>query len=110
MKKRFVYELVVGIIMLIAIFLFGAKGIAALALLSAHPFLWKKKTDKDESQLFNKIGNYTAGAVLFIGVIVYSFSDSMINGMLIGENWFGFVLSAFIISHGLFGLIFTRKE
>ena len=95
--------------MLIAIFLFGAKGIAALALLSAHPFLWKKKADERKSQLFNKIGNYTAGAVLLVSIVVYYFSDSIINGLLVGKNWFGLVLSAFLIAHGIFGLIITRK-
>lgn len=109
MRKRFVYELIVGIIMLIAIFLFGAKGLAALALLSAHPFIGKKKADERESQLFNKIGNYTAGAVLIVSVIVYYFSDSIVNGLVVGENWFGLVLSSFLIAHGLLGLIFTKK-
>lgn len=109
MKKRFIYELIVGIIMLIAVFLFGAKGILALVLLSAHPFVGKKKADEREIQLFNKIGNYTAGATLLASVVVYYFSDSVLNDLVIGNNWFGLVLSAFLISHGLFGLIFTRK-
>ncbi|MDY0217050.1 MAG: hypothetical protein RBS19_08855 [Bacteroidales bacterium] len=109
MRKRFVYELIVGIIMLIAVFLFGAKGIVALVLLSAHPFIGKKKADERESQLFNKIGNYTAGAVLLVSVIVYYFSDSVINGFVVEKNWFGLVFSAFLIAHGLLGLILTKK-
>lgn len=109
MKKRFVYELIVGIIMLIAVFLFEAKGIAALALLFAHPFIGKKKADEREIQLFYKIGNYTAGATLLASVVVYYFSDSIINDFMVGKNWFGLVLSAFLIAHGLIGLILTRK-
>jgi hypothetical protein len=109
MKKRFVYELIVGAIMLIAVFLFGTKGIAAMALLSAHPFIGKKKADERESQLFNKIGNYTAGAVLLACIIISYFSDSIVNGLVIGKNWFGLVLSAFLIAHGSLGLIITRK-
>jgi len=109
MKKRFVYELIVGIIMLIAVFLFGTKGIVALVLLSAHPFIGKKKADERESQLFFKVGNYTAGAALLAGVIISYFSDSIVNGIAIGKNWFGLIVSAFLIAHGLFGLIITRK-
>lgn len=95
--------------MLVAVFLLGAKGIAALALLFAHPFIGKKKADEREIQLFYKIGNYTAGATLLASVVVYYFSDSIINELVVGKNWFGLVLSAFLIAHGLFGLILTRK-
>lgn len=109
MRKRFVYELIVGIIMMIAVFLFGPKGIAALALLTAHPFIGKKRTDECESQLFYKIGNYTAAATLLASVVVYYFSDSVVNGLDIGENWFGLVISSFLIAHGLIGLIMTRE-
>ena len=109
MKKRFVYELIVGLIMLVAIFLEGAKGISVLTLLFAHPFIGKKKADEREIQLFYKIGNYTAGATLLASVVVYYFSDSIINDFMVGKNWFGLVLSAFLIAHGFFGLILTRK-
>lgn len=109
MKKRFIYELIVGIIILIAVFLFGAKGIAAIALLAIHPFIDKKKADERESQLFNKVGNYTAGATLLACVIISYFSDFIVNGQLIGNNWFGLVLSGFLIAHGASGLIIFRK-
>lgn len=109
MKKRFVYELIVGIIMLIAVYLFGPKGLVALALLSAHPFIGKKKADERETQLFYKTGNYTAGATLLASIVVYYFSDSIVNEIVIGKNWLGLVLSAFLIAHGFFGLILTRK-
>lgn len=110
MKKRFIYELIVGIIMLIAIFLFGVKGLAAMALLAVHPFIGEKNADERESQLFMKVGNYTAGATLFASVIIYYFSDLEVYGQLIGKNWFGLVLTAFIIAHGAAGLIVFKKN
>lgn len=105
MIKRFTYELAVGIIMLIAVFLFGTKGLAALALLAAHPFIGRKKADERESQLFNKVGNYTAAATLLACVIIYYFSDAVVNGQSLEKLWFCVAVSAFIIAHGAAGLI-----
>jgi hypothetical protein len=110
MKIRFFYELVVGIIVLIAIFLFGEKGFAAVALLGAHPFIGKKKADERESQLFNKVGNYTAGTTLFACVLIYYFSDLKVNGLLIGQYWIGLVVAAFLMAHGASGLIIFREK
>ena len=109
MKKKFVYELIVGVIMLIAVSMFGVKGIAALALLSAHPFIGKKKMDEREMQLFYRVGNFTAGAVLFAAVIISYFSDTPINGILVGQNWFGLLMAVFIGAHGVAGLILNRE-
>lgn len=110
MEKRFAYELFVGIILLIAVSLFGVIGFAAFALFAAHPFIGKKKADERESQLFNKVGNYTAGASLMACVIIFYFSDLELNGQLIGKNWLGLVVSAFLISHGASGLIIFKKN
>jgi hypothetical protein len=110
MNKRFAYELMVGVISLVAVLLFGIKGFAALALLAAHPFIGRKKADERESQLFNKVGNYTAGASLLASVIIYYFSDVVVNGHLIGKNWLGLVVAAFLMAHGASGLIIFRKN
>ena len=54
MNKRFILELTVGIILLVAILIIGQKGMAVIALLAIHPFIAKKKKlDERESQLFN---------------------------------------------------------
>ena len=95
---------------MIAVFIFGAKGMAAMALLAAQPFIGKKKADERESQLFNIVGNYTAGATLLACVIIYYFSDLVVNGQLIGKNWLGLVVSAFLIAHGASGLIDFQKK
>ena len=111
MSKRFILEFIVGIILLVSVLLFGQKGMAAFALLAIHPFIKKKKKlDEREIQLFNKIGNFTAGATLLMSVAVYYFSDFVVNGWAIGENWLFYVLSAFLISHGMSGLIVFNKK
>lgn len=110
MKTRFAYELFVGIILLIAIILFGDKGFTALVLLAAQPFIGKKKADEREIQLFNKVGNYTAGATLLACIAVYYFSDVQVNGMAFGKYWLGLVVAAFLISHGASALIIFRRN
>lgn len=110
MIKRFTYELAVGIILLIAVLLFGTKGLAVLALLAAHPFIGQKKADERESQLFNKVGNYTAGATLLVCVIIYYSSDVVVNGQALEKLWFGLAVAAFIIAHGAAGLIVFKKS
>jgi len=109
MKKRFYLELIVGIIGLIAVFLFGSKGLAILALLVIHPFIGKKKADERESQLFNKIGNITAAVTLFAAIGIYFASGIVMNGHQIGENWLILLVFSFLIAHGAAGLIIFRK-
>ena len=110
MTKRFTYELIVGILMLIAILLFGNKGMAVAALYAGSVFLRKEKWDEREFQLFYKIGNITAGATLVACVIIFNLSDVIINGFQIGKNWPGFVVSCFLIAHGATGLIVFTKN
>ena len=111
MNKRFILEFIVGIILLVSVLIFGQKGMAASALLAIHPFIKKKKKlDEREIQLFNKIGNFTAGATLLVSIAVYYFSDFVIGGWTIGQNWLFYVLSAFLISHGMSGLIVFNKK
>ena len=108
MKNRFALELIIGITMLIAVLLFGLPGLVILILLSAHPFM-HKKMDEREKLVFYRVGNYTAGAVLVAAVIIFAFSDTPINGILLGQNWFGLLLAVFIGAHGAAGLILDRE-
>jgi hypothetical protein len=109
MITRFTYELVVGIIYLIAVLLFGEHGMIAMALLAAHPFIGKKKADERESQLFNKVGNYTAGVTLVACVIIYEMTNVVVNGNKIGDLWLYYACCAFLIAHGAAGLIIFKR-
>jgi hypothetical protein len=110
MQKRFAYEGLVGIILLIAVILFGTMGFTALVLLAAQPFIGKKKADERESQLFNKVGNYTAGITLLACILIYYFSDVAVHGQVIGKNWLGLVVAVFLIAHGASGLLILKKS
>ena len=110
MKKRFIYELIVGIICLVSVLFFGNLGMVAFALMAAHPFIGKIKADERESQLFHQVGNLTAGATLLASIIIYFASDIVINGHPIGEFWLGQVVAAFLISHGGAGIFAFRKS
>lgn len=110
MYRRFILELAVGVLLLLAVLIFKQKGMAVFSLLAIHPFIArKKKLDERESQLLNKIGNYTAAITLLASVATFYFSDLIINGQTIGENWLFYVVSAFLISHGASGLIIMRS-
>lgn len=109
MNNRFALELIIGITMLIAVLLFGTPGLVVLVLLSAHPFM-HKKMDETEKLLFYRVGNYTAGAVLVAAVIIFAFSEIAINGILLGQKWFGLLLAVFIGAHGAAGLFLSRKD
>ena len=109
MNKRFTYELIVGIIGLIAVYFFGNAGLAALALLVVHPFIGKKKADERESQLFNKVGNITGALTLLACVAIYLASDIIVNGYQIGEFWLILAGFSFLIAHGGAGLIIFKK-
>ena len=111
MNRRFILELSVGIILLISVLFFGQQGMVAFALLTIHPFVSKKKKlDERETQLFYKIGNLTAAATLLASVAIYYFTDFIINGQKLGDFWLFYIVSAFLISHGVFGIITFNKE
>ena len=109
MKKRFIYELIVGAITLAAILVFANIGFAAFALLAGHPFIGKKKVDERESQLFNQVGNLTAAITLLACVVIYFMSDISIYGHQIGDLWLGLVCASFLIAHCGSGLFIFRN-
>lgn len=109
MKKRFVYELIVGIIMLVSTAIFGYPGMAAMALLAVHPFIGNKKADEREAQLFNKVGNITASITLLACVAIYMASDVVFNGITIEDVWLMLVAASFLIAHGGAGLLVLKK-
>ena len=110
MKKRFVYELVVGAILLSAILLFGEKGFAAIVLLAGYSFVRKKKNDEREIQLLYKVGNYTAAFSLLGAIVIFYFSNKTVNGYLINDNWLGLLVAIFLLSHSIAGLLIFRTK
>ena len=110
MKTRFAYELIVGILALIAIIFFGEKGMAVMALVAAQPLISGRKFDERESQILNKAGNYTAGATLLSCIFIYESPNLSVNGLLVGKVWLMWVVTLYIIAHGNSGLIILRRS
>jgi hypothetical protein len=111
MNRKFILEFIVGISLLVSVIIFGQKGMVTLVLLVIIPFIREKRDpDERELQLLNNIGNITAGVTLAASVVIYYFSYLVINGQNIGEYWLFYVVSVFLISHGISGLwVFNRK-
>ncbi len=110
MKKIFACELIIGIIGFAAVAIFGEKGMVAMALYIYVLFIDRKKMDEREYQLFYRVGNITAGLTLLACLIIYEFSDLLVNGYSVGKNWLFWVLYAFFIAHGAAGLFVFRKN
>ena len=110
MKKRFIFELIVGVIGLIAIILFGIKGSVVMVLIAFHILFCKKKLDEREIQLFYRIGNITAGVAIVVCVVVYYFSKSFVNGYRIGDLWLFWVIFSFFIAHGIVGIFIYKTH
>jgi hypothetical protein len=110
MKKRFYFELFVGILGLAAVLVFGTVGFAIFALFAAYPFIVKSKADEREYQLFYQTGNITVILTLLISVGIYFASDFSVNGHRIGELWLFLVCFSFLTMHGISGLIIFNRN
>ena len=109
MARLFILEFICGLTSLIITLLFGKVGMVVLVLIAAQPFITKKKWDEREKQLFYRVGNYTAGALIVSGTIIYECSKVSLNGHLIGSNWLILLGASLVFSHGAAGLIIFRK-
>jgi hypothetical protein len=109
MKKRFYFEIIVGIICLVAVIIAGKAGFAVFALFALYPLVAKKKADEREYQLFYKTGNVTLSICFLICVAIYLFQDVNINAGSIGELWLFLLCASYLIVHGIIGLVLFRN-
>ena len=108
MKRRFIYTLVIGIIVWICILTFGKVGGASLALMAVLAFSKKKKYDEREYQLYYKTNNFAFALMIVIMTIINQLG---IHGnVLMQENWLILSVSGFFIGQGLLGLIIFNRE
>jgi len=114
MAFRFWYELVVGIITLLAILLFGVAGIKAFVLLAFLPIIMrikKLKADERETFLFYKGTQIIFTTIIFIIVISFVITDFKFEDLLSidRETWF-LILASFVIMNGLVRLYLLYKR
>jgi len=108
MKRRFIYTLLIGIIVWSCILLFGRVGSASLALMAFLVFIKKRKYDEREYQLYYKTNNFAFAIMILIMIII----DQMQNAgnLLMQQNWLILSISGFFIGQGLVGLIVFNRE
>lgn len=110
MIKRYVFEIIIGVITLVSVLLFGPVGYASFALMALMAFFAKKKPDERELQLFYKAGNLTMGLMIVSLVLIDQMKNAMFGQVRVGDYWLSFAMTAFFLSHGASGLLFTFKD
>jgi len=108
MKRRFIYTLVIGIIIWICILMFGKVGSASLALMAILAFIKKKKYDEREYQLYYKTNNFAFAIMIIVMVIIDQMQN--IGNITMQENWLILSIAGFFIGQGIVGLIIFNKE
>ena len=108
MKRRFIYTVVIGIIILICILIFGKAGSASLALMAVLAFSKKKKYDEREYQLFYKTNNFAFAVMIMVMVIIDQLQNA--GNIIMQENWLILSIAGLFIGQGLIGLIVFNRE
>ena len=109
MKTRHFFELLVGIVGLISIFIFGEKGLVILTLLAIQPFIGKKKSSNIDYKLYYKINFLTFVIFFFSLTVLFYYPEIKIGNISFGASWFYIASFIFIIAHGLTGILFFKK-
>ncbi len=113
MKTKFVFEIVIGLIIIIAVLLFGMKGISAIALIVFFPFITraaKIKGDEREMLIHYKTGNAAfALAILFV-VIIYYLQDVSLGSFTVETIWMPLTIGSIILAHGAAGMYVLLRE
>ena len=111
MIKQFFYELIVGILILLATYLFGMYGFLGFILLAAYPFFFKiKGFDEPELVLLHQADTLTLSLLLMVLILLYYFSAHDFGAINIGENWLQFAVLSFLITHGASGILIFRTD
>ena len=112
MYFRYLFGIFVGATTILAIILFGAKGITALALLALRPLImrWKKMhTDERELSLFYKTNSITLGVIIFLIILMY-FTVGQNAKDLFTPYWLTIFAAFTVAVQGIVGLILLRLK
>lgn len=111
MLKQFIYELLVGIVILLSIYLFGIGGYWAFLSLLMYPIFFKVKGFDERELLFlHQTATLTLSMLLMVLILLYYFSSRNFGEINIGENWLQFAVIAFLITHGAAGIYVFRQD
>jgi hypothetical protein len=110
MKTHFIYEAAIGIIGIIAVFIFGNKGGAVLALMALEPFLPKSKFDEEIKILYRKTNKFTLIPFCILLALMFIFFNQQINGHIIKNICVWLFAYSLLLSHGCMGFVFFMNK
>ncbi len=111
MIKQFFFELIVGIIILLATYLFGIMGFWGFLLLAAYPLFFKVKNfDERELLLLHQTATLTLSMLLMVLILLYYLSGADFGVINIGRHWLQFAVLSFLITHGASGIYIFRQD
>jgi hypothetical protein len=111
MIKQFMFELIVGIVILLSVYLFGLHGYWGFLLLVAYPIFFKVKGfDERELLLLHQTATLTLSMLLMVLILLYYFSGSNFGSINIGRNWLQFAVLSFLITHGASGIFLFHQD
>jgi hypothetical protein len=110
MYFRYFYGAFVGTISILAILLWGEKGIVVLALLALRPLVmrWKKmEPDERELSLFHKTNTITMGIIIFLLILLYFVVEQNLKDIKI-PYWLTFFAASAVAIQGIVGFILLK--
>lgn len=107
MKRRFIYTLIIGVIVWVSILIFGKVGSSSLALMAILPFIKKKQYDERDFQLFYKTNSLSFAIMILIMVIINQLQIA--GNTLMQENWLILSIAGFFVAQGFVGLIVFNR-
>lgn len=110
MYFRYLFGIFVGAVTVLAVILFGAKGIPAFALLALRPLIvrWKKiHADERELSLFYKTNSITLGVLIFMIILIY-FTMGQNAKDIFKPYWLTIFAASTVAIQGIVGLILLK--
>ncbi len=113
MKLRFLFETAVGLVIIVAVLLFGQAGLSSIALLALFPFVLRIaqiKGDEREMLIHYKAGNLSFGLAILAVVVIYYLQNINVNDFTIESVWMPLTVGSIVLLHGVAGLFVLFKE
>lgn len=113
-KKIFLLELITGFLGIILVLLFGAKGIAVIALYAISPFLKSKSEQTVENKLlFYKTNTLTCVFGFILLLVIFFCQDSILftnTSLSVKDVWLYLFVTFILFAHGIIGLVMCKSN
>jgi len=112
MKFRYFIEFFIGFLTILAILIWGSKGMVVFALIALIPIImWIKGIKPDERELALLHNTNSASIVLSVIIffLLYFYSGNTSNTFVI-SNWWKLAICSFVTLHGGIGLFHLKYK